>query len=249
MNVSRRICCNAANAFRPAHALKNIFFEPIGIRFASRTSSEVTPEFEFEFGQLRRHQAPKQARTTRKNVTVDASKQESLAQKLDVAAVDGYEPQSERADAKELGKQSLEQADGIESHEVQSQDVVSGGIKALGESDEESNDSLQKPITEDANHKATFQSPKLAEIAGKKIAGQTKEVLEYEGQYVRPVTRARVDIKRLPWLQGLYESQEVSRMERQVYSSVGYEASAYTVAEWALKSKLLPTGSAQLKPK
>ena len=48
---------------------------------------------------------------------------------------------------------------------------------------------------------SAFRSPKLAEIADKKKAGKSKEVLEYEGKYVQPQSNPRHWTS--PWLEGL----------------------------------------------
>lgn len=56
---------------------------------------------------------------------------------------------------------------------------------------------------DEAEKIGTYSSPKLEQIAEKKLRGAQQEVFEYEGQYVNPVSTTRVRDFELPWMKGL----------------------------------------------
>jgi hypothetical protein len=202
MNVSRRICCNAANAFRPAAALRNTFLEPIGIRFTSKSSSEVPLEFETSQQKVSsRYQTRLEEAKKARHIRRHAQEHESLSQTPSDLEVNGNE-------------QFLGCA-GAEARQTRHDDVAMSSIGVFTEQSEDIEKALQAAQDQDViEEMAVFRSPKLAEIAEKKLGRQTKEVLEYEGQYVRPVNRTRVDVDKLPWLESLDQSKEIPRIKR-----------------------------------
>jgi hypothetical protein len=298
MNTSRRICCHAANAFRPATALRSVFFEPIGIRFASKISSEVPLEFDIgqqqnqtrnrtprelasknrivyrplerqenDLAQVlddvaiddkqqtteilvdgeesRGHQTtlgtgvPQEPAVDDRNVPTTLEKRESVAQASDDVTIDGEQQLVEGGD-EELGKEFLKQkirinayVEATEEHDVSSSRHVPKERAELVGVDSQTQYGI--------NDTATFRSPKLAEIAKKKLAGQTEEVLEYEGQYVKQIVRGRQDAnaKNLPWLHGLDQSKEISRYQRYVCIRTWiWQHKTYRTTGWALKYTL-----------
>lgn len=104
MNAGRRICCNAANAYRPRYALRSIFFEPIGRRFASDLSPDTEPQSKagakpFIPGK-RKH--PKGRNSARKN-TKTAAKLVESKKTLDEHIADAFEEDASLHDVQEQG--------------------------------------------------------------------------------------------------------------------------------------------------
>ena len=194
MNASRRICCNAANAFKPSLALRSVFTDSIG---RSSASSQATNG----------HHSSRRLHTGQARQKVYGIKNLDFRQKLrdeeiwqqdhDPALVldKGDVPKMQQAEPAATAETLQEEV----NPDGSSDDPAIVDLEATAKSIEDIYID-EAPPHADAVPSA-FRSPKLAEIADKKKAGKSKEVLEYEGKYVQPQSNPRHWTS--PWLEGL----------------------------------------------
>lgn len=220
MNAGRRICCNAANAFRPGPALRNVFYDVTHQRYASQTSEKQrhrlaeSVRYQDVFEQGRRpDQGSGLRRSKRREASDVASKHVATGQHREATT-----------DAQEDLSKVLENNEDFEGEELLDINTASDFMDDLylsNAADEEAASAKaipkeQPPTPAKSSHlrettnapksaqsSLEYQSPKLAEIAAKKVANKAKDVLEYEGQYVQPVTSAWKWAERLPWVSKL----------------------------------------------
>jgi hypothetical protein len=200
MNASRRICCNAANAFRPAAALRTVFYEPIPQRQPRRAYTGAAGEATTHGNGVRYEDVYKAGRVTRSETT--GVNEENLAAALDSEDIQTQETTT-NSQQRALRQQKIEDAHLQEEEDVRKLAKTLDDIYVQRESD---------------GTRSNFQSPKLADIVGKKVARQEEDVLEYEAQNVLPVKTYSVKLNELPWRKGLeLGNKHVSGLKRLVH--------------------------------
>jgi hypothetical protein len=204
MHVSRRIYCNAANAFRPAAALKIVFSESIAPQrsFTTRTNQQD------KVGVLYNDVFRQGLKTSKRHLDLDGASEVAKAPSDAEPKDDGLTLQTAgaipRADAQSSSRPDIHRVNG---DAIGAELLDDAFMRRLGDKSDET--------AYEGN--AVFQSPKLADIARKKIEGQQQEALEYKGQYVEPtIGRISFQSKNLPWMRELGPNNEALRMRRYI---------------------------------
>jgi hypothetical protein len=208
MNASCRICCHAANAFRPGLAVRTVFADRIGIRCASTASSKTQSQQQDDKdgshnGVFNRRQR-------------DASHRQLNLQSEDIAAIldKGTDKGTDKEihqneDSENLQKRVDEHSDPDAANEG---DGV--GLEALADYELEDLHMRTEVQPPRGSNAARLLSSKLKIVHRKKLAGQQKEVKEYQGVYIKPNGSYEIG-QSLPWLDGLGTTNDsISRVER-----------------------------------